>query len=78
MAAASKNSDLLVDQEEEEKEEEKSVISSEEKELFDEEMEDAGLRKHFKMLIKYDDDFVKGFSDMMANGQLESRVEQQL
>ena len=54
------------------------MISSEEKELFDEEMEDAELRKHFKMLIKYDDDFVKGFSDMMANGQLERRVEQQL
>ena len=36
------------------------------------------MRKHFKMLIKYDDDFVKGFSDMMSNGQLERKVEKKL
>ena len=53
-------------------------MSSEEKEIFDEELEDAELRKHFKMLIKYDDDFVKGFSDMMSNGQLERKVEKKL
>ena len=77
MEETRKNEDLNCEEEGEE-EEQKSIVTSEEKDLFDEEVEDAELRKHFKMLIKYDDDFVKGFSDMMSNGQLERKVEKKL
>lgn len=77
MEETRKNEDLNCAEEGEE-EEQKSIVTSEEKDLFDEEVEDAELRKHFKMLIKYDDDFVKGFSDMMSNGQLERKVEKKL